>query len=111
MVFELIGVGKLAGEGRQEKWKMYLYSKIWLLKFVKKIMAGALKYIIDDTGYKTSVLVPVKTWEELNNKYKKLQNKIDVFNSINQGLSEIKQAKKSGKKLQSLNDFLSESNS
>jgi len=29
-------------------------------------MATALKYMIDENGDKTSVLVPLKTWEKIN---------------------------------------------
>lgn len=74
-------------------------------------MAGALKYMVDENGDKTSVLVPIRTWEKMNLEYAKLQNKLKVFNGINQGLSEVKEARKSGKKLQTLKDFLRESNS
>ncbi len=73
-------------------------------------MASALKYMIDENGDKTSVLVPIRTWEKINQQYNKLQNKLKVFTSINEGLSEVKEAKKSGKKLQTLKDFLRESN-
>ena len=34
-------------------------------------MAGAVKYLKDETGQKTSVLVPVKVWADLNTNYKK----------------------------------------
>lgn len=74
-------------------------------------MASALKYMVDENGYKTSVLVPSQTWEKINEDYTKLQNKLKVFTEINEGLSEIKKAKKSGKKLQTIKDFLGESNS
>lgn len=74
-------------------------------------MAGALKYMVDEKGDKTSVLVPIQTWEKLNQDYSKLQHKLTVFTGINQGLSEVKEARKSGKKLQTLKDFLRESNS
>lgn len=69
-------------------------------------MPNALKYIVDETGHKISVMVPVKVWEDLNANYQKLQNKLSVFSSIKQGLNEVKTAKKSGKKLQTLKDFL-----
>jgi len=69
-------------------------------------MSSALKYIVDDDGQKTSVLVPVKVWENLNANYLKLQNKLNVLNGINTGLTEVIVAKKSGKKLQTLKDFL-----
>jgi hypothetical protein len=70
-------------------------------------MPGALKYIIDESGQKTSVLVPVKVWEDLNTNYQKLQNKLNIFSGIQAGLKEVQGAKKSGKKLQTLKDFLS----
>jgi hypothetical protein len=74
-------------------------------------MASALKYIVDENGDKTSVLVPLKTWEKINQDYYKLQNKLKVLTGIKEGLAEVRDAKKSGKKLQTLKDFLRESNS
>lgn len=69
-------------------------------------MAGALKYIVDDNGNRTSVLVPVKVWEDLNTNYDKLQAKLTILNGIREGFHEVKRSKKSGKKLQTLKDFL-----
>jgi hypothetical protein len=69
-------------------------------------MPDTLQYIVDKSGQKTSVLVPVKTWEDLNNGYKKLQAKLEVFNSIQNGLREVRMAKKTGRKLQTLKEFL-----
>lgn len=74
-------------------------------------MASALKYMVDENGDKTSVLVPIRTWEKINKEYTKLQNKLNVFTDIKEGLLEVKEARKSGKKLQTLKDFLRESNS
>lgn len=67
--------------------------------------------MIDENGDKTSVLVPLKTWEKLNQDYSKLQNKLKVLTGIKEGLAEVRDAKKSGKNLQMLKDFLRESNS
>jgi hypothetical protein len=69
-------------------------------------MAEALKYIIDESGHKTSVLVPLKVWEALNTNYVGLQKKLDIFKSIQLGLKEVKQASKTGRQLQTLKDFL-----
>ena len=69
-------------------------------------MPGALKYIVDDSGNKTSVLVPVKVWEDLNNNYAKLQSKLTILSGIDDGLTEVERAKRSRKKLQTLKDFL-----
>ncbi len=73
-------------------------------------MASALKYMVDEKGDKTSVLVPLKTWEKINQEYLNLQNKLKVLTGLKQGLRDVKEARKSGKKLQSLKDFLRESN-
>ncbi len=74
-------------------------------------MATSLKYMVDENGDKTSVLVPLRTWQKLNENYAKLQNKLNVFTSIKNGIVEVEAAKKSGKKLQTLKDFLNENNS
>jgi hypothetical protein len=68
-------------------------------------MPGALKYIVDEKGQKTSVLIPVKVWEDLNNNYQKLQKKLNVFSNIQAGLKEVQAARKNGKQLQTLKDF------
>ena len=73
-------------------------------------MGSAIKYMIDENGQKTSVLVPLKTWEKINEEYTKLQNKLKVLLGIQDGIAEVKSAKKSGKQLQTLKDFLSENN-
>jgi hypothetical protein len=69
-------------------------------------MPSAVKYIVDDRGEKTSVLVPIKVWEDLNANYLKMLNKLAVFTGIRQGLKEIESSKKTGKRLQTLKDFL-----
>jgi hypothetical protein len=72
-------------------------------------MASTLKYIVDDKGHKQSVLVPVKTWLDLNEKYNKLSKKLAVLTGIENAFNELVEAKRSGKELQSLSDFLNES--
>jgi hypothetical protein len=69
-------------------------------------MPTALKYIVDESGQKTSVLVPVKVWEDLNANYQKLHNKLAVLNGVKEGLQEVKKARKSKKDLQTLKEFL-----
>ena len=73
-------------------------------------MATPLKYMVDEKGDKTSVLVPIKTWEKINQDHSILQNKLKVLTGIKEGLAEIREAKKNGKKLQTLKDFLREGN-
>jgi rRNA-processing protein FCF1 len=72
-------------------------------------MSNAIKYIKDETGQKTSVLVPVKVWDDLNTNFKKLRKKFKVMNDIQQALTEVHNARKSGRELKSLKDFLRES--
>jgi hypothetical protein len=74
-------------------------------------MATALKYMIDEKGQKTSVLVPIKTWAKINEDYNKLQNKLNFIVGLKEAFNEVKTAKKTGKKLQTLKEFLRESNS
>ena len=74
-------------------------------------MKTAIQYIVDDKGVKTSVIVPYEKWERINNDYHKLQNKLKVLLAIQEGISEIKTAKKQGAKLQTLSSFLNESRS
>ena len=62
-------------------------------------MADALKYMVDENGYKTSVVVPLKTWEKINNEYASLQNKLKVLTGIKGGLKEVEEARRPGKKL------------
>lgn len=62
----------------------------------KVFMAGALKYMVDENGEKTSVVIPIKTWKKLNQEYDKLQNKINVLTGVQDGLAEVKKPKKVG---------------
>ena len=74
-------------------------------------MTTALKYMVDEKGQKTSVLVPIKIWAKINEDYNKLQNKLNFITGLKVAFTEVKSAKKSGKKLQTLKEFLRESNS
>jgi hypothetical protein len=85
------------------KEKQYFWQKLF--------MASALKYMVDEKGHKTSVLVPIKTWDKINEDYYKLQNKLNFILGLKEAFNEVKTAKKTGKKLQTLKDFLRESNS
>jgi hypothetical protein len=74
-------------------------------------MRTAMQFVVDEKGLKTSVILPYDEWAKIMSDYQKLENKLKVFSAIQEGLSEIKAAKKQGKKLQTLSDFLNESNS
>jgi hypothetical protein len=66
-------------------------------------MENDVQYIIDEKGDKTSVIVPYKKWEEMLLSYKKLQNKVNVFQSIQNGFNEIKT--KDREDFQTLSEF------
>ena len=74
-------------------------------------MSDTLKYMVDEKGQKTSVLVPIKTWAKINEDYTRLQNKLNFIVGLREAFNEAKAAKKTGKKLQTLKEFLRESNS
>jgi hypothetical protein len=74
-------------------------------------MPSAIKYMIDDKGSKTSAIVPIRTWVKMNEDYHKLENKLKLFIGLKSAFLEIKEAKRTGKKLQTLKEFLDEGNS
>lgn len=74
-------------------------------------MRNTMQYVVDNKGIKTSVIVPFEKWEKINKDYHKLQNKFKILLAIQDGVGEIKDARKEGVKLQSLSDFLNESRS
>lgn len=70
-------------------------------------MDNSTQYIVDNSGHKISVIVPFEIWEKLNNDYNKLQKKLEVFKAVKDGLIEVQKNKKN---LQTLSEFLNESN-
>jgi hypothetical protein len=48
-----------------------------------------MQYIVNNKGVKTSVIVPFHKWEKINSDYKKLQNKLEVFLAVQDGLVEL----------------------
>ncbi|MBK7957006.1 MAG: hypothetical protein IPK03_02195 [Bacteroidetes bacterium] len=50
-------------------------------------------------------LFPIKTWEKINDDYQKLQHKLNLLIGIKSALLEIKESKRTGKKLQTLKIF------
>jgi hypothetical protein len=76
----------------------------------KKIgMAHTIQFLTDGKGRRKSALVPIKAWDELNLLNKQLQKKLEVLTGIASGLEEVKASRQSGRPLQTLSDFLSES--
>ena len=42
-------------------------------------MKDAKQFIVDNRGFKTSVIVPYDEWEKITTDYHKLQNKLEIF--------------------------------
>ncbi|MDB5263477.1 MAG: hypothetical protein JWQ14_2760 [Adhaeribacter sp.] len=72
-------------------------------------MATPIQFIIDHEGNKKSVIVPFEQWQALNRRYEKLNNKVQILTGIQEAMKEVDYARKTGRKLQSLTDFLNES--
>jgi hypothetical protein len=72
-------------------------------------MLTKIQYYTDDSGRKTSVIIPYSKWEDMNKQLEELQIKLQLFQSIQDGISEVKKAQNSGKNLQTLSDFIHES--
>lgn len=67
-----------------------------------------LNYITDEQGQKMSVIISYQEWLMFEAAYKKLSNKLSVLKSIKTGIQEVKESRKKGVELQSLEDFLNE---
>jgi tetrahydromethanopterin S-methyltransferase subunit G len=74
-------------------------------------MPNQIQIYVDEKGNKTSVIVPYEDWKKINARLESLQNKLKIFSSVRDGMREVKEARKKGKKLQDLSDFINESRS
>lgn len=74
-------------------------------------MASQIQIYTDEKGNKTSVIVPYEDWTKINARLENLQNKLKIFSSIREGIWEVKEARKKGKNLQNLADFIDENRS
>ncbi|WP_338814680.1 hypothetical protein V9L05_05425 [Bernardetia sp. Wsw4-3y2] len=65
-------------------------------------------YLVDTEGNKIAVQIPIAEWNLIEEEMQKLRKKIEILQGIKEAVVEVKTARKSGKKLQTLNDFLNE---
>ena len=68
----------------------------------------AVQYLLNDEGEKHAIVLPFGEWKMMTARYQKLRAKYNVLLGIQNSLKEIRQAARQGKKLQTLDDFLSE---
>jgi hypothetical protein len=71
-------------------------------------MSTRIQIYTDENGLERSVLVPYREWIKLNAKLESMESKLNVFSGIRAGLKEVENARETGKKLQSLADFVNE---
>ncbi|MGI9035361.1 MAG: hypothetical protein ACR2GD_04905 [Pyrinomonadaceae bacterium] len=74
-------------------------------------MSSQIQIYTDEKGNKTSVIVPYEDWAKMNARLEILKNKLKIFSSVRAGITEVKEARETGKKLQDLSDFINESRS
>lgn len=67
-----------------------------------------IQYYINQQGEKTSVIIPYQEWLALNAQVEALQTKLNILIGIQEAMQEVRQARKSGKKLQTLGEFIYE---
>ncbi len=70
-------------------------------------MANEIQY--DSEGNKISVIVSFKEWQRLNARLTALENKLKVFKGVREGIQEVKEARMTNQKLQTLSEFINES--
>lgn len=71
-------------------------------------MANEIQYYTDSKGNKVSVIVSFEEWQKLNDRLESLENKLKVFKSVRDGINEVKEARKTNRKLQTLSEFINE---
>ena len=72
-------------------------------------MIAKIEYQTDSTGKKTSVSIPIQEWKRRNARLRRLQIKLRILTGIQNGLRQVKDARTTGEKLQTLSDFIHES--
>lgn len=65
-------------------------------------------YVTDTEGNKIAIQIPIAEWKFIEEDLEKLRRKVEVMQGIKEGVLEVRKARKEGRKLQSLDDFLSE---
>lgn len=69
-------------------------------------MIPKVKYITDQSGQKTAVIINIEEWNALQKELETFRQQKLIKESIETGFGEVRQWKKGDKKLMSLKDFL-----
>lgn len=66
------------------------------------------EYIIDESGNQKSVLIDINDWKKFNQKYKELQNKLKILNSLEKAVDEVQKLKSGKRPKKSMKNLLNE---
>jgi phage pi2 protein 07 len=67
-----------------------------------------LNYLTDASGNQIAVQIAMEEWLVFQQEYQELQRKLEIMQGIRDALEEVQNARKEGRKLQSLSEFLNE---
>jgi phage pi2 protein 07 len=67
-----------------------------------------LNYLTDASGNQIAVQIAMEEWLVFQQEYQELKRKLEVMQGIRDALEEVQSARKEGRKLQSLSEFLNE---
>jgi predicted component of type VI protein secretion system len=67
-----------------------------------------LNYLTDASGNQVAVQIAMEEWLAFQQEFQELKRKLEVMQGIREALEEVQNARKEGRKLQSLSEFLNE---
>jgi len=67
-----------------------------------------LNYLTDASGNQIAVQIAMEEWLVFQQEYQELKRKLEVMQGLRDALEEVQSARKEGRKLQSLSEFLNE---
>ena len=67
-----------------------------------------ISYLVDKEGKRIAVQISIDEWKKVVEEFKKIQKTNEILQGLKEAFLEVKQAKKEGRKLQTLEDFLKE---
>ena len=71
-------------------------------------MKNTVQYLTNEAGERTAVVVAYAEWEKLRQQRQRLKQKLAIMQGIQTGFREVKEARRTGRALPSLRDFLSD---
>ncbi len=66
------------------------------------------QYVTDSQENRLAVQISLEEWELLQKEIAELKRKLEILQGIREALLEVREARRTGRKLQTLKDFLNE---